>query len=190
VDGVEGCDSFATDLHKMLNVPYDSALVCVRDGAALHRSMSCAAPYVASAINVSTASSGLFVPALMPELANSRRARGVAAWAALQQLGTRGVAKLVDGCCDRAVRLAGLLQAGGATLVHPVLFNQALVHFGTDEKTSAVAVGVQLDGRSWIAAARYKDRTVIRLSVSSWVTTDENIDAAARAILECAARIG
>jgi glutamate/tyrosine decarboxylase-like PLP-dependent enzyme len=104
-------------------------------------------------------------------------------------LGTSGVAKLVDGCCDRAAQLAGLLQKGGATLVHPLLFNQGLVHFDTDAKTSAVAASAQLDGRCWVAAARYKGRTVIRLSVSSWATTDEDVKIAAKAILECAAKI-
>jgi glutamate/tyrosine decarboxylase-like PLP-dependent enzyme len=125
----------------------------------------------------------------MPELQNSRRARGIVAWAALQQLGTGGVAAMIDGCCDHAVRLAFLLEQGGAKLVHDVVFNQALVHFGGDDRTSAVAAGAQLDGRCWVAVTRYKGRTVMRLSVASWMTTAEDIEVAAEAILECAANL-
>ena len=175
--GVDGADSWATDLHKMLNVPYESALVAVRDGRALHGSMASAAPYLPAAGSDA---------ALLPELQNSRRARGVAAWAALQQLGADGVAGLVDGCCDHAARLASLLQRGGATLVHPVVFNQALVRFCDDDDiTAAVAAAAQRDGRCWVAATTYQGRTVIRLSVSCWKINDGDVDVAAKAILAC-----
>lgn len=176
--GVDGADSWATDLHKMLDVPYESALVAVRDGRALHGSMASAAPYLPGA-------GADDARPLLPELQNSRRARGVAAWAALQQLGADGVAGLVDDCCAHAARLASLLQRGGGALVHPVVFNQALVRFGDDEVTSAVAAAAQRDGRCWVAATRYHGRIVIRLSVSCWATTDGDVDVAARAILEC-----
>ena len=237
VAGAGGADSWATDLHKMLNVPYESALVAVMNGQALHRSMACAAPYVAAptatASGRTTASAGpntgsdtetgisaMSEPTnrlggaapqqqqqrqrqhnrqyhhhatqpLLPELQNSRRARGVAAWAALQQLGIAGVAALVDGCCDHAAALAGFLERGGATLLHTVVFNQALVHFsGDDARTAAVAAAAQLDGRCWVAATKYKGRSVIRLSVSCWATTSNDVEVAARAILECAASLG
>ena len=210
VAGVGGADSWATDLHKMLNVPYESALVAVMHGQALHRSMACAAPYV-DAPTTKAAPGGTVagdgpnpadtggdtrhlpraVHPLLPELQNSRRARGVVAWAALQQLGVTGVAGLVDGCCDHAASLAVLLERGGATLLHPVIFNQALVHFGGDDaRTAAVAAAAQLDGRCWVAATRFQGRTVLRLSVSCWATTSNDVEIAARAILECAASLG
>lgn len=177
VRGVDGADSWATDLHKMLNVPYESALVAVRDGRTLHGSMASAASYLPMAGSDA---------ALPPELQNSRRARGVAAWAALQQLGADGIAGLVDGCCAHAARLASLLQRGGATLVHPVVFNQALVRFCDDDDiTAAVAAAAQRDGRCWVAATSYHGRAVIRLSVSCWATTDGDVDVAAKAIIEC-----
>ena len=176
VRGVDGADSWATDLHKMLNVPYESALVAVRDGRALHSSMASAAPYLPAAGPDA---------ALPPELQNSRRARGVAAWAALQQLGADGVAGLVDGCCDHAARLASLLQRGGTGIVAPIVFNQALVRFRNDDVTAAVAAAAQRDGRCWVAATQYHGRTVIRISVSCAATTDGDVEAAARAILAC-----
>ena len=176
VRGVDGADSWATDLHKMLNVPYESALVAVRDGRALHSSMASAAPYLPA-----TGSDA----ALLPELQNSRRARGFAAWAALQQLGADGVTGLVDGCCAHAARLASLLQRGGAGIVAPIVFNQALVRFRNDDLTAAVAAAAQRDGRCWVAATQYHGRTVIRISVSCAATTDGDVEAAARAILAC-----
>jgi glutamate/tyrosine decarboxylase-like PLP-dependent enzyme len=206
VRGVGGCDSWATDLHKMLNVPYESALVAVKDGRTLHTSMSCAAPYnpptpPASTPIMSNAASRGDTDAptrthagsphpLLPELQNSRRARGVAAWAALQQLGANGVCRLVDGCCTHAARLALLLQEGGAELLHPVVFNQALIRFGTDARTTAVAAAVQTDGRCWVGSTTYHGMVVIRLSVSSWMTTADDVGVAARAILECAKQCG
>ena len=130
---------------------------------------------------------------IVPGLQNSKRARGVVAWAALQQLGVDGVAALVDGCCDHAARLARLLcegsagaGAGRATLVHDVIFNQALISFGSDERTAAVAAAVQRDGRCWVAATSYHGQVVMRLSVSSWMTTRKDVDIAAEAILEVA----
>ena len=181
--GVDGADSWATDLHKMLNVPYESALVAVRDGRALHGSMASAAPYLPAGAGADAGADA--ARPLLPELQNSRRARGVAAWAALQQLGADGVARLVDDCCAHAARLASLLQRGGATLVHPVVFNQTLVRFCDDDVTAAVAAAAQRDGRCWVAATRYQGRTVIRLSVSCWATTNGDVEVAARAILEC-----
>jgi glutamate/tyrosine decarboxylase-like PLP-dependent enzyme len=180
VGGAAAADSWATDLHKMLNVPYESALVAMRDGRYLHSSMSCAAPYSAPPSETTSASNRR---RLMPEAQNSRRARGVAAWAAIQQLGTQGVADLVDRCCSHTVRLVELLQAGGAELQHPVQFNQALVRFGSDQQTAAVAAAVQLDGRCWVGATTYNGKTVMRLSVQCWRTTEADIAIAAKAIL-------
>jgi glutamate/tyrosine decarboxylase-like PLP-dependent enzyme len=191
VDGVRGADSWATDLHKMLNCPYESALLAVRDGRTLHTSMSCPAPYTpprsTEAVSTARPTAAQSVRSLMPEAQNSRRARGVVAWAAIKQLGARGIAELVDGCCERANALAVLLQEGGAELVSPVVFNQALVRFGDDRRTAAVAADVQRDGRCWLGATTVAGRVVLRLSVSSWRTTHADIESAARAILECAA---
>lgn len=200
--GVGLADSWAVDLHKMLNVPYDSALVAVRRGQTLHASMNAVAPYTqgptaASSDKVPTTNStsdkvsgAACTPLrhMVPGLQNSKRARGMVAWAALQQLGVQGVAALVDRCCDHAARLAELVCDGdvGAQLVCPVIFNQALVTFGSDTRTAAVALAVQRDGRCWAAAAPYHGQIVLRLSVSSWMTNEADVEASAKAIVDVA----
>eukprot|EP00931_Biecheleriopsis_adriatica_P087373 TRINITY_DN6185_c0_g1_i1.p1 TRINITY_DN6185_c0_g1~~TRINITY_DN6185_c0_g1_i1.p1 ORF type:complete len:485 (+),score=55.50 TRINITY_DN6185_c0_g1_i1:119-1573(+) len=179
--GVDGADSWATDLHKTLNVPYDSAMLVVRDGTDLRASMNAVAPYLQAVDGEPQ------IKPVLPECQNSRRARGLVAWATIRQLGRHGVASLVDQCCSRAQELCTLLKEGGVEIVCGAVFNQLLVSFGDDERTAAVVSSIQRDGRCWAGATRYRDRTVMRLSVSCWSTTVDDVRIAASAILECAA---
>lgn len=185
---------------------YDSAMVAVRNGEAIHNAMGCAAPYTqgpppsaaagggggGAKLSARSAPTSRRLRPVVPGLQNSKRARGVVAWAALQQLGVDGVAGLVDGCCSHAARFATLLCESSrctAVLLHPVIFNQALVSFGSNARTAAVAAAVQKDGRCWAAAATYHGQTVMRISVSCWMTTKEDIEASAAAIVEVASQI-
>ena len=151
----------------------------MRDGVHLRAAMACAAPYT----DLESPAGQETTRPLEPELQNSRRARGLVAWAALSQLGKEGVAGLVDGLCDRADSLASRLEDAGVEVLHHA-FNQVLVTFGAS--TARVAAAVQEDGRCWAAAASFHGRPVLRLSVCSWATTEDDIDLAVRAILECA----
>jgi glutamate/tyrosine decarboxylase-like PLP-dependent enzyme len=183
VAGSHLADSWAVDLHKLLNVPYDSAIVAVRDGAHLDASMGCVAPYAPPS------TSGTQPKELTSQCQNSRRARGIVAWATLRHLGRGGVASMIDSFCRRACRFAEALERGGATVLNKVVFNQVLVSFGDDARTAAVVACAQEDGRCWVGATRYRGSVVMRISVASWATGDTDIDVSARAILECASRI-
>jgi len=186
VEGVEMADSWATDLHKILNVPYDSGLVVIRDSACLYNSMSAVAPYLEG-----TNKKAMTTP-LPPELQNSRRARGVVAYAALRSLGRSGVEKMVDGFCDLCAHLVDLVVTKGgqrAELLNVVCFNQALIRFADDDDlTRKIAMDVQESGLCWIAPTLYRGKVVIRLSVCCWKTDEKEIDQAASAILACAER--
>ena len=179
--GVELADSWGTDAHKWLNVPYDSGLAFCRDPRLHAATMSYSAAYLTR--------SGAAEPMLgdlTPE--SSRRARGFAVWAALRELGRRGVADLVDRCCEHARTMAELLAAGGATIHNDVVLNQVLVGFGGSERTDAVVDAVQRDGTCWLGATTWRGERLMRVAVSNWTTTREDIERSAAAILECAAR--
>ena len=120
---------------------------------------------------------------------SSRRARGFAVWAALQELGRNGVADLINRSCDHAVRMAELLTAGGARVYNEVVLNQVLVGFGDLSRTDAVAEAVQRDGTCWLAPTTWRGKRLIRISVSNWTTTESDIDRSADAILRAAASI-
>ncbi len=177
-DGLERADSWATDLHKWLNVPYDSGIVFVRDGPSLRAAMSGAA---AAYLPQSPAGEPM---EYSPEM--SRRARGVDAWAALRSLGRSGVAELVEGCCRRAARMAALLREGGGRILNDVVLNQVLVSFGDAEETERVVRAVQADGTCWCGSTVWHGLPALRVSVSSWATTDDDIDRSAAAILRAA----
>jgi glutamate/tyrosine decarboxylase-like PLP-dependent enzyme len=177
--GVELADSWGTDAHKWLNVPYDSGLALCRDPAAHAAAMSYTASYLAG-----SGGADHVLGDLTPE--SSRRARGFAVWAALMELGRSGVAELVDRCCAHARRMAELLAAGGATVCNEVVLNQVLVGFGDLDRTDAIIEAVQRDGTCWVGGTTWRGRRLIRISVSSWATTDADIDRSAEAILRAA----
>jgi glutamate/tyrosine decarboxylase-like PLP-dependent enzyme len=177
--GVELADSWGTDAHKWLNVPYDSGLTFCRDASAHAAAMSYVAAYL-------TGSGGTdhVLGDVTPE--SSRRARGFAVWAALQELGRSGVAGLVDRSCARARQMADLLAAGGATINNDVVLNQVLVGFGDLTHTDAIAEAVQRDGTCWLGATTWRGQRLLRVSVSNWTTTEADIERSAEAILRAA----
>jgi glutamate/tyrosine decarboxylase-like PLP-dependent enzyme len=172
VAGLERADSWATDGHKWLNVPYDSGLAIVADRAAHRRAMTIAASYL-----VATEHRENFD--YTPE--SSRRARGFPLYAALRTLGRRGVADLVDRCCDHASQMAALLADGGAEILNDVVLNQVLASFG--ERTGDVIAAVQRDGTCWAGGTVWHDQPAMRISVSGWATTAEDVERSAAAIL-------
>jgi glutamate/tyrosine decarboxylase-like PLP-dependent enzyme len=179
IDGVELADSWATDGHKWLNVPYDSGLAFVRDGDALRAAMSIHAEYLPTESEHRNPSD------YTPEL--SRRARGVDVWAGLRALGRRGLAELVERNSRQARRLADGLRGAGYEILNDVVLNQVLVSFGEPELTNRVIAGIQADGTCWCGGTVWQGRTAMRVSIISWATTDEDIDRSIQAILRVAA---
>ena len=179
-EGAEGADSWAVDAHKWLNVNYDAALAIVADPAALARSMRADAAYLPDTGGRAPMHLGLQM---------SQRARGIETWAALRTLGRSGVAALIDRCCDLASHFAETLTVAGAEVLHDVVLNQVLVSFGTDAVTDAVIAAVQRDGTCWAGGTTWQGRTAMRLSVSGWETTTDDIDASATAIIRCWAEV-
>ena len=177
-DGVDGADSWSTDCHKWLNVPYDSGLVMVREPALLRDAMvNPEAPYLAG-----DHLRDRFDYA--PEM--SRRARGVDAWAALMSLGSDGMADLIERCCRHASRFAKLLSDGGCEILNEVVLNQVLVSFGSDEATQRMVASVQSDGTCWCGGTKWHGRAAMRISVSSGKTSDEDVERSAQAMLRLA----
>jgi glutamate/tyrosine decarboxylase-like PLP-dependent enzyme len=177
--GYELADSWATDGHKMLNVPYDCGIALVRDEVALRAAMAFSAAYLPA--------SGVFDPMYhSPE--GSRRARAVDVWAAYRFLGRAGLAELIRGCCERARLIADRLRAGGIEILNEVELNQVLVAFGDDATTAAVIAAIQRDGTCWCGGTRWHGRDAMRISVSSWATTPADAERSAEAIIEAVAR--
>jgi len=176
--GCERADSWATDAHKWLNVPYDCGVVFCRHPASHGQAMAVAASYLQRAEGRSPSD-------WVPE--SSRRARGFAVWAALRALGRSGVADLVDRCCDHARTFADRLGAEpGVEILNDVVLNQVLVRFGDDETTREVVRRVQEGGVCWLGATDWQGRAAMRISVSSFRTTSEDVELSAAAILEAA----
>jgi glutamate/tyrosine decarboxylase-like PLP-dependent enzyme len=176
--GLAGADSWAADAHKWLNVPYDSAFAIVAAPAALGAAMSLTAAYLTAAGAHERNGSDW-----APEA--SRRARAFPLYAALRQLGRRGVADLVERSCTLAARIAERLAAApGVEILNDVVLNQALVRFGNDdERTERVIAAVQREGTCWLGGTRWQGRAAMRVSVSGWRTTEEDADRSADAIL-------
>jgi glutamate/tyrosine decarboxylase-like PLP-dependent enzyme len=175
--GLADADSWATDAHKWLNVPYDSGLALVRDEAALRAAMGIAAAYLPEA--------GVRDPAdCTPEL--SRRARGVEVWAALCALGRSGLADLVERTCRHATRFAQGLAAAGHRILNEVVLNQVLVSFGDAERTRRVIAALQAEGTCWCGGTVWQGQTAMRISVSSWATTEEDVERSLAAMLRVA----
>jgi glutamate/tyrosine decarboxylase-like PLP-dependent enzyme len=177
VEGVALADSWATDAHKWLNVPYDSGLAFVRDAGTLRAAMAVTADYLPAA---STRNPSDFTPEL------SRRARGVPVWAALRSLGRSGLDDLVERCCRHAARFAEGLSAAGFEILNEVVLNQVLVSFGEPAVTQRVIAGVQADGTCWCGGTVWQGRTAMRISVSSWATTADDVERSIEAIVRVA----
>jgi glutamate/tyrosine decarboxylase-like PLP-dependent enzyme len=178
-DGCELADSWATDAHKWLNVPYDSGLAFVRDPEHLRSAMSVSAAYLPQGDHREPSQ-------YVPEL--SRRARGVEIWAALKSLGRSGLAELIERNCSCARRFAGQLSAAGFEILNEVVLNQVLVSFGAPEETHRVIREVQDEGTCWCGPTFWQGRTAMRISVSSWATTEADVDRSVAAIRKAAGR--
>ena len=178
VAGVERADSWASDAHKTLNVPYDSGLAIVAKAEAMYAAMGVHAAYLIQDERPDPLST-------VPEF--SRRARGFPVWAALRSLGRRGVAEMVERFCRHARRFAaGLAELDGVRVINDVVFTQVCVSFGTDEATREVATRLLRDGTAWMTPSTWHGQAVLRISVSNWRTTEEDVDrtlAAVRRVL-------
>jgi len=166
VAGMADADSWATDAHKSLNVPYDSGIAIVRDADTLRAAMAVSADYLPAGDARNPAD-------YTPEL--SRRARGVDVWAALRTLGRSGVVGMVEGFCRHALRFAHELDAAGAQVLNDVVFNQVLVSFGDADTTRRVIAELQQDGTCWCGPTVWQGHTAMRISVCSWATTDDDV---------------
>jgi len=175
--GVAGADSWALDAHKWLNVPYESALAIVADPAPLSAAMALTAAYLTTASPHERNGADW-----APEA--SRRARAFPIYAALRQLGRRGVAELVERDCALARRIAARLAAEpGVEVLNDVVLNQALVRFGDDDAaTNAVIARVQDDGTCWLGGTVWHGLAAMRISVSGWQTAEDDADRSAAAI--------
>lgn len=185
VSGIEQADSWATDGHKWLNVPYDSGFAfCAHPDA--HR----AATSFAAAYLPAPAAGGLRAP-FDYVLNASRRARGFPVWAALQQLGRSGLAELVERCCRLARRFAAALhEAEGFEVANDIVLNQVLVRFRDDSTTDRLIEAVQHDGTCWLGGTTWRGKRYMRISVSNWSTTEADVDRSVAAIMAAAARSG
>jgi glutamate/tyrosine decarboxylase-like PLP-dependent enzyme len=180
VDGINLADSWATDCHKWLNVPYDSGVAFVRNANALRAAMSITADYLP------TASENRNPADYTPEL--SRRARGVECWAALRSLGKNGIADLIERTCRHARRFASAMQSAGYEVLNEVVLNQVLFSFGAPEVTLQVVSDIQADGTCWCGSTVWQGKTAMRISIVSWATTDCDVQRSIEAILRIASR--
>jgi glutamate/tyrosine decarboxylase-like PLP-dependent enzyme len=181
--GFDQADSWAIDAHKWPNVGYDSGLAIVKDGAALRASMGIVAAYLEPGSRREPMHH-------TPEA--SRRARGIELWAALKSLGRSGLAALIERTCAHARKFAQGLQQGGFEVLNDVVINQVLVSFGTPEMTREVIRRIQEDGTCWCGGTVWRGKTAMRISVSSWATTEADVQQSLKAMLriakECSSR--
>jgi glutamate/tyrosine decarboxylase-like PLP-dependent enzyme len=183
-DGIELADSWATDAHKWLNVPYDCGVAIVRHAADHRAAMTSTAAYLVQ-------TQGIERDAVdwVPEF--SRRARGIPVYATLRALGRAGVEDLIDRGCARARQMADVLRrAPGVEVLNDVVLNQVLVRFGgDDELTRRVVTGVQQEGTCWLGGTTWQEKAAMRISVSNWATTEEDAARSADAILRVFASV-
>jgi glutamate/tyrosine decarboxylase-like PLP-dependent enzyme len=175
--GMDAADSWATDFHKWLNVPYDSGIALVRDAQALRAAMAITADYLPTSEFRNPSD-------FTPEL--SRRARGVEVWAALRSLGKQGVAELVERNCRQARRFAAGLEAAGFKVLNDVVLNQVLVVFKDAATTNRVVSKIQTEGTCWCGGTVWQGQTAMRISVSSWATTDADVERSLEAMVRIA----
>lgn len=179
VDGYDAADSWATDAHKTLNVPYDCGIAIVKEPGVVRDALGMRASYLIS-------SDGPGDPLdRVPEM--SRRARGVPVWAALRSLGRTGVADLVERLASNARVLAeGICEIEGAMVLNDVVFTQVSVSFGDDERTRQVAARLLADGTTWMSGSRWRGREIVRVSVSNWSTDADDVAASLAAVRRAA----
>ena len=176
-EAIDLADSWAADAHKWLNVPYDSGLVICRDREAIHAAMGIKAAYLDDRLTSE--------PCWMtPEL--SRRARGIEVYAALRSLGRSGVSDIISRCSRHARRFAEGLSAAGYEILNDVVLNQVLVRFGDDDQTRRAIKLIQDDGTCWAGGTTWKGQHAMRISVSSWATTDHDVTQSLEAMIRCA----
>lgn len=177
VKGFSAADSWATDCHKWLNVPYDSGLAIVRDPEHLRAAMTIRAAYL---IMGEHREPWQYTPEA------SRRARGIEIWAALKSLGRKGLAEVIERNCRMASRFADGLRGAGFAVLNDVQLNQVMVSFGAAEKTRRVIAEIQREGTCWCGGTEWHGHGAMRISVSNWATTDEDVDRSLAAILRIA----
>lgn len=173
--GIEKADSWSVDGHKTLNTPYDCGIVICKKRDALVSAMQASGSYIL----YSDQRDGMLYS---PDM--SRRGRAVELWATLKLLGKLGVEELVDGLCDRAQQFARLAKAEGFSILNDVVFNQVLVACETPEKTTLTLKNIQQSGECWCGGAKWHNTPVIRVSVCSWATTEEDIERSVRALVK------
>jgi glutamate/tyrosine decarboxylase-like PLP-dependent enzyme len=179
--GYDTADSWATDAHKTLNVPYDCGVAIVGRPAAMRAAMGVKASYL---IHADEELGDPFER--VPEL--SRRARGVPVWAALRSLGRNGVADLIDGMCANARALAdGIAAIDGAEILNDVVYTQVCASFGEDARTREVTERLLAEGDAWMSGSRWRGRDVLRVSVSNWSTDETDVARSLEAVRRAAA---
>ena len=178
--GAGEADSWAIDCHKWLNVPYDSGVAVVRDPQHLRAAMTLSAAYLPPG-------DGREPWHYVAEL--SRRSRGVEMWAAMRSLGRSGLREMIERNCRQAATFAERLNGAGFSILNDVVLNQVLVSFGSAEKTRRVIREIQDDGTCWCGGTEWHGQAAMRISVSSWATTDEDVERSTEAMIRIARRV-
>ena len=182
LEGVSAADSWAIDCHKWLNVPYDSGIVAVREPEHLRRALSAgSAAYL-------TQSASREPWQYTPDA--SRRARGIELWAAMRSLGRSGLREMIERNCHQAKHFAERLRAAGFAVLNDVILNQVLVSFGSAEQTRRVIAEIQADGTCWCGGTVWHGQTAMRISVSCWATTDDDVERSLAAMIRIAKSVG
>jgi glutamate/tyrosine decarboxylase-like PLP-dependent enzyme len=181
VEGAERADSWSTDGHKQLNVPYDCGVMLCARPEAHKRAISVYADYLIHEEEGGARDQLDWTPEF------SRRARGFTVYAAIRQLGRSGVAELVERCCEHAARFAREIPSTGADVLNEIVFNQVLFRYDSDERTLDILRRVQEGGEAWMSGSVWQGRQAIRLSVSNWQTSEDDIDRTVAAFATAAA---
>jgi glutamate/tyrosine decarboxylase-like PLP-dependent enzyme len=168
VDGVDRADSWATDAHKWLNVPYDCGIAFSAHPESHRAAFSARAAYLTSDDTLREQIDW------NPE--HSRRARGFPVYAAIRSLGRTGIVEMVERCCRHARRFAAGLEDLGAEVLNDVELNQVLFRFASDTETNEALSAVQESGEAWMSGTTWDGRAAIRISVSNWQTSDEDVE--------------
>ena len=180
VKGIEKADSWATDAHKWLNVPYDCGIALVKEEDTLKSAMTLTASYLPQKY-------GREPSQFTPEL--SRRSRGVEVWAALYSLGKKGLIDLIERTCSYAKMFAEGLTDAGFETINDIVLNQVLVSFGDAETTARVIEEIQNEGTCWCGGTVWQGKSVMRISVCSWATTEEDVQKSIEAMIKAAEKV-